>query len=423
MSGDGLTWRLFVRPGVRFQDGSPLTAADIKRTFDAVIAVPASRNLRVCLPNVSSIVAASDREAVFTLTRRCSYLLDDLDRAINRTAADGTTRLGTGAFSITSSSAEGVTLEANRYYHAGPPVIDRVVVQAVRRAADGLGRDDAGPGRLPVGGRPGDGRVPQRSHRGRGQVLPRLLCLRPDAEFREAAVPPRGGQASAQHGGRSRGDRAAGPQGPRRRGGRPDLAPLLGAGPGAPRRCRSIGRRPRPSSAPRARVRSSSRALCRPTSPSSNAWHCSCSSNWREVNVRMRLESLPPDDFNRRIVSGRVRRGDAVDPRRPVALRYSTVSGTPPARRNAGTSGAIATRRVDAALDAALDAASDREFSDAIRRFEAAVRDDPPAVFLAWNRTVQAVSRRFVVPAGDAERDAIYMLSRWRLRPPGSAAR
>ena len=55
--------------------------------------------------------------------------------------------------------------------------------------------------------------------------------------------------------------------------------------------------------------------------------------------------------------------------------------------------------RVDAALDAALDAASDREFSEAIRRFETAVRDDPPAVFLAWNQTVQAVSRRFVVPA------------------------
>ena len=51
------------------------------------------------------------------------------------------------------------------------------------------------------------------------------------------------------------------------------------------------------------------------------------------------------------------------------------------------------------------------------------MRDDPPAVFLAWNRTVQAVSRRFVLPAGDAERDAIYMLNRWQLRPPGGAAR
>ena len=61
----------------------------------------------MCLPYVSSIVAASDRDVVVTLTRRCSYLLDDLDRAIIRTAADGTTRLGTGAFSITSSIGRG----------------------------------------------------------------------------------------------------------------------------------------------------------------------------------------------------------------------------------------------------------------------------------------------------------------------------
>ena len=77
---------------------------------------------------------------------------------------------------------------------------------------------------------------------------------------------------------------------------------------------------------------------------------------------------------------------------------------------------------VDAALDAALDAADDGQFSAAIRRFEAAVREDPPAVFLAWNETVQAVSRRFVVPPDGAGRDALYVLNRWLLRPPGSAA-
>ena len=43
VSGDGLTWRLFVRPGVKFQDGSPLTAHDVKRTFDEVLADPNSR--------------------------------------------------------------------------------------------------------------------------------------------------------------------------------------------------------------------------------------------------------------------------------------------------------------------------------------------------------------------------------------------
>jgi len=143
VSGDGLTWRLLLRPGVKFQDGSPLTSDDVKRTFDAAISDPNSRNLTVCLPNVASISAASDSEVVFTLTRRCSYLLDDLDSPISRTAADGKTRLGTGAFSIASSSDDGVTLEANRYYYGGPPAIDRVVVKpfdALRTAWAGMMR-------------------------------------------------------------------------------------------------------------------------------------------------------------------------------------------------------------------------------------------------------------------------------------------
>ena len=140
-----------------------------------------------------------------------------------------------------------------------------------------------------------------------------------------------------------------------------------------------------------------------------------------EVGVRMRLESLPPDEFNERIVSGRF-----------DAAILSILGGPSAAGFYRFWHSAAHTRRwnfwgyrnalVDAALDAARDAASEEEFSGAIRRFEAAVRDDPPAVFLAWNQTVQAVSRRFVVPAEQAGRDAIYALHRWQFRRPGSAA-
>ena len=44
---------------------------------------------------------------------------------------------------------------------------------------------------------PDVGRVPQRSHRGRGPVVPRLLRLRADAQLRAAAVPPPGRPARA----------------------------------------------------------------------------------------------------------------------------------------------------------------------------------------------------------------------------------
>ncbi len=421
VSGDGLTWRLFVRPGVRFQDGSPLTAADIKRTFDAVIEVPASRNLRVCLPNVSSIAAASDREAVFTLTRRCSYLLDDLDRAINRTAADGTTLLGTGAFSIASSSAEGVTLEANRHYHAGPPVIDRVVVKpfdALRTAWADMMRGEVdflwevGPETAEfLSDRTA---VEVRSFLGYYAYALMLNSARPPfrrAEVRQALNVAVDRAAIVQQALKGRGVAADGPIWPR----------YWARDPGAPAMPFD---------------RAEALALLRTSRPGPVEFTCLVPANFSvlermallvqqqlaEINVRMRLESLPPDDFNRRILSGRF---DAVmlsilgGPSPTVFHRFWHSAGEVRRWNFWGYSNG----RVDAALDAALDAASDREFSDAIRRFETAVRDDPPAVFLAWNRTVQAVSRRFVVPAGDAERDAIYMLNRWQLRPPGGAAR
>ncbi len=141
-----------------------------------------------------------------------------------------------------------------------------------------------------------------------------------------------------------------------------------------------------------------------------------------DLDIRVRLESLPPDAFNRRLVLGRLRRGDHLGPGRavghgvppPVALsgRHAAVEllglqerpGRCRARRRA--------RRAPTTRSSARRSGASRRRS----------RDDPPAVFLAWNETVQAVSRRFVVPADSAGRDAAYVLNRWLLRPPGSAA-
>ena len=140
-----------------------------------------------------------------------------------------------------------------------------------------------------------------------------------------------------------------------------------------------------------------------------------------DIDVRIRLESLPPDAFNRRLFSGDF---DAAlisvlgGPSATVFHRLWHSPGDTPRWNFWGYSNAT----VDAALDAALDAADDEQFSAAIGRFEAAVREDPPAVFLAWNETVQAVSRRFVVPPTARGATRIYVLNRWQLRPPGGAA-
>jgi peptide/nickel transport system substrate-binding protein len=420
VSGDGLTWRLFVRPGVKFQDGSPLTAHDVKRTFDEVLADPNSRNLRVCLPNVASISAASDREAVFTLTRRCSYLLDDLDRAISRTSADGEVTVGTGAFSITSSSAEGVSLEANRYYHAGPPAIDRVVVKpfdTLRTAWAGMMRGqvdflwEVGPESAEfLSDRTA---VEVRSFLGFYAYAMMLNSARPPfrrPEVRRAFDMAVNRAVIVEQALKGRGVAADGPVWPN----------YWARDPGAPAAAFD------PAEAG---------ALLRAARQGPIEFTCLVPANFSilermallvqqqlgEINVRMRLESLPPDAFNRRIVSGQF---DAVmisilgGPYATIFHRFWHSAGETKRWNFWGYRNA----RVDEALDSALEAGNEKEFREAIRRFEAAVRDDPPAVFLAWNQTVQAVGRRYAVPADGAGRDAIYVLNRWRLRQPGSAA-
>jgi peptide/nickel transport system substrate-binding protein len=421
VAGDGLTWTLRVRPDVRFQDGAALTARDVKRTFDSAMANPAIRGISVCLPDVASVAAPGDHEVVVTLTRRCSYLLDDLDRAVSRPAADGKTKIGTGAFSIVSSSPDAIVLEANRHYHGGPPAIDRVVVKpfdALRTAwADMLRGEvdflwEVGPDTAEF--LTDRSTVEARTFLGFYVYAMMLNSARSpfnDGEVRRAVNLAVDRAAIVRQALRGHGVAADGPIWPRywARNQGSQAVPFDPNGAGA---------------------------ILRAARRESMVFTCLVPANFSilermallvqqqlsEIGIRIRLESLPPDVFNQRIVSGQF---DAAllsilgGPSAAGFYRFWHSAGE--ARR--WNFWGYRNVRVDGALDAARNAASDAEFSDAIRRFEVAVRDDPPAVFLAWNQTVQAVSSRFVVPADHAGRDAIYVLDRWLPRRQGSPAR
>ena len=420
VAADGLTWVLRVRPGVRFQDGVPLTAADVKRTFDTAIANPAIRGISVCLPSVAGVDVRTDRDVAVRLTRRCAYLLDDLDRAVRRTAPDGKTAVGTGAFSITSSTPDAITLEANRNHYSGPPAIDRIVVKpfdALRTAWAEMmrGRVDflweVGPDTAEfLSDRT---TVEVRSFHGYYAYALMLNSARPvfrPSATRRALNLAVDRPALVQQGLRGRGSAADGPVWPNYWAHDRHATPIPFDPGEAARGLRAAGPQPLEFT-----------CLVPANFSILERMALLVQRQLADLDVRVRLESLPPDAFNRRLFSGDFDAAIISVLGGPSATVLHRLWHSPGETRRWNFWGYTNTR-VDAALDAALDAAGDDQFSEAIRRFEAAVRDDPPAVFLAWNETVQAVSRRFAVPPDGEGRDAAYVLNRWLLRPPGGAS-
>jgi peptide/nickel transport system substrate-binding protein len=77
---DGLTYTFKIRPGIRFHDGSPLTAADVKATYDKIIFPPEGvRSIRkAAYSAVTSVEAPDASTVVFKLKVPSASLLDNL---------------------------------------------------------------------------------------------------------------------------------------------------------------------------------------------------------------------------------------------------------------------------------------------------------------------------------------------------------
>ena len=80
ISSDGLTYTFKLRPGIRFHDGSPLAAADVKASYDKIVFPPAGvRSIRKnAYTVVSSIEAPDPGTVVFKLKFPSASLLDNL---------------------------------------------------------------------------------------------------------------------------------------------------------------------------------------------------------------------------------------------------------------------------------------------------------------------------------------------------------
>ena len=80
VSPDGLTYTFKLRPGIKFHDGSPLTADDVKATYDKIVFPPeGTRSVRkLHYTAVSAIEAPDPSTVVFKLKHPSASLLDNL---------------------------------------------------------------------------------------------------------------------------------------------------------------------------------------------------------------------------------------------------------------------------------------------------------------------------------------------------------
>jgi peptide/nickel transport system substrate-binding protein len=143
VSRDGLAWSFRLRDGVRFHDGTPLTASDVAVSLERVLFPGAAhapsanpvvpRLLRGAPGVVKTIKAPDGRTVQISLNLPYAPLLTVLAHpalSIVRpgTGADGSKRwLGTGAFLLAEAVPGRVVLEANPAYWAGAPRSSRLI--------------------------------------------------------------------------------------------------------------------------------------------------------------------------------------------------------------------------------------------------------------------------------------------------------
>ena len=148
ISTDGLTYTFALKAGVTFHDGEPLTAADVKFTFDLLLnEETASPYHPIFSGRIASVETPDDRTVVLTLSQPVATFLNDLSAyslgilpqhlLAEVAPADLKTSdfaqsapVGTGPFVFQEYlPGEALTLAANPSYHRGAPALEQYVLK------------------------------------------------------------------------------------------------------------------------------------------------------------------------------------------------------------------------------------------------------------------------------------------------------
>lgn len=140
-SADELDWVVQLRPGVRFHDGRPLTASEVKRSLERARDSPASR-VRAHLAGLESVEPLGELRVRLRTRRPDALLLDRMTYVlIVGLPADGVFAgpVGTGPYRVVAHEP-GRALEAEAFagYWGRPPAVARARFVAVPDVEEGL---------------------------------------------------------------------------------------------------------------------------------------------------------------------------------------------------------------------------------------------------------------------------------------------
>ncbi|MGZ4536115.1 MAG: ABC transporter substrate-binding protein, partial [Nocardioidaceae bacterium] len=145
-SKDGLTWTFHMRKGVKWNDGKPLTAADVAYTYNRVLHGTIEKSNWISyLNNVKTVTAPNSNTVVMKLSSPNAvlpllpipiipeHIWKHVSEAAMKSYGDepqnGKPVVGSGPFELVSGSAGGstFTFKRNPYYWGTKPHVDQVV--------------------------------------------------------------------------------------------------------------------------------------------------------------------------------------------------------------------------------------------------------------------------------------------------------
>ena len=333
--------------------------------------------------------------------------------------------IGTGAYKVVSTTDTGASLVAFPQYFRGKPAlagIDVINYPTQRNAWTAMMRGDLDMlyevSRDSAEFVQAETRV--RSYPfSRSYYIPLVFNMRHPilgkAEVRRAINEALDRHALVQDGLRGQGSVADGPLWPKHWAYKPTAHPYLFNSLAAGKRLDAAGFKPRHSAKLGVPLRFAFKCLVFGNDPRFERLAVVAQKQLADIGIDMQLEALPLNALMARTRTGDFDAFLIEMSGRSLSRLYDFWRSQGPALNNSGYHGA------DAVLDRLRAARTDDDTRAAVVDLQRVLHDDPPAVFIAWQQMIRAVSADFDV-AAEPDRDILSNVWMWRRAVPQAKA-